>query len=69
MRAKRREDKAEPIPETPASLYALAAKLVGAGVVDLDALYAHLSPTDDAAVERHVANVETRLNAAKRTGP
>ena len=67
-RAKRQEEEAEPIPETPASLYALAAKLVGAGVVELDALYAHLSPSDDVAVERHVAGVETRLNAAKRIG-
>ena len=58
----------EPIPETPASLYALAAKLVGAGVVELDALYAHLSPADDAAVERHVLGVETRLAAAKKIG-
>ena len=58
----------EPIPETPASLYALAAKLVGAGVVELDALYAHLSPADDAAVERHVLSVETRLAAAKKIG-
>jgi hypothetical protein len=46
--------------KTPDSLYALAATLVNAGVVELEAVYAHLAPADNAAVEAHSAAVEVR---------
>ena len=55
-------------PTTPASLYILAATLVRAGVVELDALYAHLAPADDAAVEAHKAAVSLRLAAVRKIG-
>jgi THO complex subunit 2 len=59
---------AGPAATTPASLYVLAATLIRAGVVELDALYAHLAPADDAAVEAHKAAVSLRLAAVRKIG-
>ena len=53
---------------TPESLYRLAASLVKSGVVDADDVYAHLSPSDDALVERRASQVKTRLAAARKIG-
>ena len=54
--------------KTPESLYLLAAALVAIGMVALDDLYAHVSPSDDSMVESRASAVRIRIAAAKKIG-
>ena len=47
--------------KTPASLYQLAATLVAADWVSLDALYPHLHPEDDVAFKARQESIDRRL--------
>ncbi|KAJ6816641.1 THO complex subunit 2 [Iris pallida] len=52
----------------PSGLYRLAALLVKAEFIDLDTIYAHLLPKDDAAYETYDAFVAKRIDEANKIG-
>ncbi len=53
---------------TPLGLYKLAAVLVRAGVLSVDALYGHLAPEDAPAAAAHKAARSAAMEAVKRIG-
>eukprot|EP00899_Mesostigma_viride_P021065 jgi/Mesvir1/28960/Mv17737-RA.1 len=53
---------------TPVSLYRLAACLIKAGVLDVDELYPHLSPSDEDSQRVHEAEVARIMDAVKSIG-